>query len=208
MRRYSPLAAAGLALCAFVTGAQAQSSFPCDSFSKNADGSWNVLHTTYIEGPNVKVQDGAVLDPGRIILGYDIAAMIAKACPNAPVAPAQDAAAPAALPQTAVMPPSQAAPSPMPPPVASPSPLARYADANGNIDIRQLTCGHLDGASLADADLLLGWYSGWYNGRASNRAGGHGINLAHLRYSIRSVLDYCKAHREKSLTQVMELMLK
>jgi hypothetical protein len=176
------------------TRAQAATgNFPCEAFAKNPDGSWTVLQTTYIEGPNVKVQQDAIFAPGRIVLGYDIAAMIAKACPNAVVAPPPDAAS-GTPPSTA---PSAAAPQPQ-------SFLARYADANGNLDVRQLTCGHLDDTSAEEAELFLAWYSGWYSGVAKNR----GINLARIRYAIRNVVAYCKGDRNKKLTDAMELMLK
>jgi hypothetical protein len=168
------------------TRAQAETStIPCDAFAKNPDGSWTVLGTTYIEGPDVKVQEGAIFQPGRIIRGYDIAAMIAKACPNAAVEPPPGTA------------PSAAAPQPQ-------SFLARYADANGNLDVRQLTCGHLGDTSAEEAELFLAWYSGWYSGVAKS----HGINLARIRYAIRNVVAYCKGDRNKRLTDVMEQMLK
>jgi hypothetical protein len=188
MRRRFALGVAAIALQAFylTTGAQAQSGkIPCDAFEKNPDGSWTVLQTTYIEGPNVKVQEGGVVQPGRMILGHDIAAMIAKACPNATVPP----------------PPGTAPAAEQPPP---PSQLAKYADANGNLDVRQLACGHLADTSADEAELLLAWYSGWYNASAKKR----GVNLPRVRYNIRSVIDYCKANREKRLSDVMELMLK
>jgi hypothetical protein len=191
-------AAIALQVCCSTTRAQAATgNFPCEAFAKNPDGSWTVLQTTYIEGPNVKVQQDAIFAPGRIVLGYDIAAMIAKACPNAVVAPPPDAASgtpPSTAPGTA---PSAAASQPQ-------SFLARYADANGNLDVRQLTCGHLDDTSAEEAELFLAWYSGWYSGVAKNR----GINLARIRYSIRNVVAYCKGDRNKKLTDAMELMLK
>lgn len=179
------LAIAWPALCA-PNGADAQAnSIPCDAFAKNADNSWTVLTTTYIEGPDVKVQEGAVLKPGFSVLGYDITAMITKACPNATVSQPSDA-------------------SSQQPQRQSPSLFATYADANGDIDVNQLTCGHLNLASPDEAELLLAWYSGWYNGSAK----GHGINLARVRYNIHSVIDYCKANRDRRLTDVMRLMLK
>jgi hypothetical protein len=197
-RRVALSITAAIALQVCCLSAQAATSnFPCDAFAKNPDGSWTVLQTTYIEGPNVKVQQDAIFAPGRFVLGYDIAALIAKACPNAVVAPPPDTA-PAAAPNTAPgTAPSAAAPQPQ-------SFLARYADANGNLDVRQLTCGHLDDTSAEEAELFLAWYSGWYSGFAKNR----GINLARTRYAIRNVVAYCKGDRNKRLTDVMEQMLK
>ncbi|MGA2895535.1 MAG: HdeA/HdeB family chaperone [Xanthobacteraceae bacterium] len=189
------------------TGARTQSGgIPCENFAKNPDGSWTVLKTTYIEGPNVRVNQDVTLQPGYRILGYDVADMITKACPNAKVALPSDetpnlapTAAPGAAPSgTGAA--ANAAVRTQPPP----SLLARYADANGNIDIRQLTCGHLNEATPEESQLLLAWYSGWYNGLAK----GHGINLARVRYKMRNVVDYCRVNRDKRLTDAMEEMLK
>jgi hypothetical protein len=209
MRRCIMLAIAA-ALVGDVSGAatiaRAAGSIPCGNFTKNADGSWTVLETTYIEGPDVKVQEHALVEPGRMVLGHDIAAMIAKACPNATVALPSDETPNLAPPSAPGMAPS-AAPGAAPraaPAQPTQSFLARYADANGNIDIRQFTCGHLNEASPEEAQLLLAWYSGWYKGVAKSR----GINLARVRYNSRGVIDYCKANRDKKLTDVMELMLK
>jgi hypothetical protein len=200
MRRRVALSIAAaivLQVCLSASTHAATSNFPCDAFAKNADGSWTVLQTTYLEGPNIKVQQDATFAPGRVVLGYDIAALIAKACPNAVVAPP-----PSAEPSTVV----STAPGTVPS-AAAPQPqtfLARYADANGNLDVRQLTCGHLDDTSAEEAELFLSWYSGWYSGVAKNR----GINLARIRYAIRNVVAYCKGDRNKRLTDVMEQMLK
>jgi hypothetical protein len=196
-------AAIALQVCCLSAQA-ATSNIPCDAFAKNSDGSWTVLQTTYLEGPNIKVQQDATFAPGRVVLGYDIADMIAKACPNAVVAPppGTEPAPGAAAPRTGVSTAPGAAPS-----AAAPQPqsfLARYADANGNLDVRQLTCGHLDDTSAEEAELFLSWYSGWYSGVAKNR----GINLARIRYAIHNVVAYCKGDRNKRLTDVMEQMLK
>src|SRR5258707_4377264 len=114
MRRRVALAvAAAIALQAScpTTRARAEAgTIPCEAFAKNPDGSWTVLGTTYIEGPDVKVQEGAIFQPGRIIRGYDIAAMIAKACPNAAVEP-PPGTAPSAAPSTGVSTAPGAAPS-------------------------------------------------------------------------------------------------
>jgi HdeA/HdeB family len=196
--------AAAIALqfsCAATRAQAATSNFPCEAFAKNADGSWTVLTTTYLEGPNVKVQQDAIFAPGRVVLGYDIAELIAKACPNAVVAPppgAEPAAVPSAAPTTT---PGTASSAGAPQPQSF---LARYADANGNLDVRQLTCGHLDDTSAEEAELFLAWYSGWYAGVAKNR----GINLARIRYAIHNVVAYCRGDRNKRISDVMELMLK
>jgi hypothetical protein len=211
MRRRVALSIAAVIALQFccLSARAATSNFPCDAFAKNPDGSWTVLKTTYLEGPDVKVQEDATFAPGRVIRGYDIADLIAKACPNAVVAPspgtepaAAQGAAPVAAPSTGLSTAPGTAPN-----AAAPQPqsfLARYADANGNLDVRQLTCGHLDDTSAEEAELFLAWYSGWYSGVAKNR----GINLARIRYAIRNVVAYCKGDRNKKLTEVMDRMLK
>jgi hypothetical protein len=198
----SIIAAIALQICCLSASTHAATStFPCEAFAKNSDGSWTVLQTTFLEGPNVKVQQDAIFPPGRVVLGYDIAEMITKACPNAVVAPP-----PGTEPSTGISTGVSTAPGTAPS-AAAPQPqsfLARYADANGNLDVRQLTCGHLDDTSAEEAELFLAWYSGWYSGVAKNR----GINLARIRYAIRNVVAYCKGDRNKRLTDVMEQMLK
>jgi HdeA/HdeB family len=194
-RRFAWLAWAVVMATACAASARAEEKFPCDAFVRLGDGSWQAQATTLIPGPNFRVQEGSVWRPGATVMGVDIATALDKACPNAPVAGQQ----------TAPGAPAQAGQPPVPQaPQAPQVPLARYADANGNIDVRSLTCGHLDDASPDDANLLLAWYSGWYN--ASGK--GHGINPPRVRYAIRSVIDYCKTNRDKSLAKVMELMLK
>lgn len=186
MRHRWPLAVLAIAFQAacLTASAQAQNGgIECDAFEKNSDGSWTVIRKTYIPGPNVRVEEGSVFSPGGTFLGDDLAARLSKACPQAAAAPPAAAPAPAQVPR---------------------APLSTLADANGNIDVQRLTCGHLADTSAEETDLLLAWYSGWYNGVAKKR----GINLARVRYAIRNVAGYCKANREKSLVQVMELMLK
>ena len=170
-------------------GAQAQDKLPCEAFAKTADGSWTALKTTLVPSRNFSIREGSVWRPGATVLGLDIASALDAQCPNAPVAtPASgdDASSPP--------------PAPQPPTVS----LAKYADANGNLDVRQLTCGHLADTSADEAEVLLAWYSGWYNGSTKKRV----VNLPRVKYNIRSVIDYCKANREKRLSDVMELMLK
>jgi HdeA/HdeB family len=165
---------------------RAQGGIDCNVFTKNDDGSWTAERRAFIPGANLRVEAGSMFRPGDTLLGQDIAATLNTACPNAVVrAPAAEQG-PAAQ------------------PTAPGIPLSRLADANGNIDIQRLTCSHLADAPPGDTDVLLAWYSGWYNGVAKRR----GINLARVRYAMRSVTDYCKANREKTLLQVMELMLK
>jgi hypothetical protein len=197
-RAVVPIALVIAVIAGLVTAAQAEEKFPCEAFVRLGDGSWQAMTTTLIPGRNFRVQEGSLWRPGATVMGIDLATTLDEACPNAQVAAPQVAA-----PQGTNAP-VPGAPAP-PPHLQIPLvPLARYADANGNIDVRGLTCGHLDDASPDEANLLLAWYSGWYNASVK----GHGINLPRLRYALRSVSDYCKANRDKNLVKVMELMLK
>ena len=211
MARCLALAALAVAVlsAAAATNARAAEKFPCEAFVRLGDGTWQALTTTLIPDRNFRVQEGSLWRPGAAVMGMDVAATLEKECPNAavvspegvvttpngvPLSPAQPGAA---------LPPLGTAQTPQAP-QAPIVPLARFADANGSIDVRRLTCGQLDDASPVDADTLLSWYSGWYSGAAKGR----GVNLARVRYAVRSVIDYCKSNREKNLAQVMELMLK
>jgi len=192
MWRHLALAALAIALHACIgAAARADDKFPCDAFVRLGDGSWQAVTTTLIPDRNFKVQEGSLWRPGATVMGMDIATTLDKECPNVAVLQPQQATAPGG--------PVQPQQSQLPQ-----VPLTRYADANGNIDVRSLTCAHLDGTSPEEAELLLSWYSGWYNGSVK----GHGINLARVRYAIHSVSEYCKANPDKSLVQVIELMLK
>jgi hypothetical protein len=180
------------------TTAQAQDKFPCEAFVRLGDGTWQAMATTLIPDGNFRVQEGSLWRPGATVMGTDVATMLDKECPNVPVYNPQAQGVPGG--------PVPGAPAPLQAqaPQAPRVSLARYADANGNIDVRTLTCGHLDDASPEEADLLLTWYSGGYN--ASSK--GHSINLSRLRTAVHSVVDYCRANPDKNLVRVMELMLK
>jgi hypothetical protein len=181
----------GTALAALGPSADAlaQLNVPCDSFVKNDDGSWSALRSVPIHGvgESFTVREGSVLRPGAAIRGVDLASILDARCPATPEPPPGPAAA------------QPAAPAP-PPRVA----LGSFANASGAIDAQRLTCGDIADASAQEAQLFLAWYSGWYSGSAKRR----GMNLPHTLDAIRTVLLYCQANRSKSLTQVMELMLK
>jgi hypothetical protein len=179
----------------FTSGARAQDGeIDCDSFVKNPDGSWTVVEKAYIPVQKVRVREGTVFRAGESFLGDDMTVRLSKACPNKAVAPVEGN-------EQAQEPQGQQGAQSAPSPYVS---LSRYGDANGNIDIRRLSCSHLDQASPPESDLLLAWYSGWYTATAKAR----GINLPQVRYAMRSVADYCKANPDKSLAQVIELMLR
>ncbi|MGY4318234.1 HdeA/HdeB family chaperone [Bradyrhizobium sp. JR3.5] len=67
--------------------------------------------------------------------------------------------------------------------------LKDYANANGYIDVQELTCAQLAGTYQEDADFLGVWYSGWYNGLAKK----HAINVPRTKAGIHNVIVYCKA---------------
>ena len=132
------------------------------------------------------VRTGSVLRPGATMMGLDLAAMLVQECPNVPVG-----LAPAAV--------------PMPPSVSeSPAALSKFTDANGQIDVQKLSCAQLADTPQGDADFLLLWHSGWYNAMAKRRL----IDLPRVKEGIRNVMLYCKANKDKSLVQAMDLYLK
>ena len=170
-------------------GAHAQDSdIDCDSFIKNPDGSWTVIKKVFIPVQNVRVVEGTVFRPGSTFLGDDMTVRLSKACPNKQVAAPEPA--------------ESAQPQPQLQPVRIP--LSQYADANGNIDVQRLSCGQIADASVEDSTFFLSWYSGWYYGNEKKR----GINPARVRYVIRGVVDYCRANRDRKLTDVMASWLK
>jgi HdeA/HdeB family len=193
MWRRSAFLVTAIAVQFCLVGAARSDDIDCDAFARNDDGSWTVIHKAYISGPNIRVEEGAVFEPGGTFLGDDLAKRLDRACPHAAAAPQPAAVAPAqgAAPGQGVRTETRSA-------------LAKLADANGNIDVQHITCGQLADASPAESELVLTYFSGWYGGLAKRR----GINLARVRYAIRTVGDFCKANRDKSLVQTMELMLK
>jgi hypothetical protein len=179
------VAVASFCACAG-TGAHAQSNdIPCDAFVKNPDDTWSALRNVAIRGTgdSLTIRQGSVLRPGAAIKGIDLATMLDQQCPATP----------------------EPAPASVQP--AAPAPrvtLGSFANANGTIESQRLSCGELADASPEEAGLFLAWYSGWYIGSAKKR----GINLARVRSSIHTVIDYCRANRDKKIVNVMDLMLK
>jgi len=165
------------------------SEIDCDSFLKNPDGSWTVIKKAFIPVQNVRVVEGTIFRPGTTFLGDDMTVRLSKACPNKQVAVPEPADVTQPQPQ-----------QPQPGRV----PLSQYADANGNIDVQRLTCGQIADAPIEDASFFLSWYSGWYYGAERKR----GINPARVRYVVHNVIDYCKANRDRKLTDVMAFWLK
>jgi hypothetical protein len=82
--------------------------------------------------------------------------------------------------------------------------LSKYADANGFIDVQQLTCAQLAGTFQEDANFLGAWYSGWYNGLAKK----HAINLPRAKEGLHEVIVYCKANGDKKIIQAIDGVLK
>jgi hypothetical protein len=184
---------------AFTATVRAQESeIDCNSFIKNPDGSWTVVQKVYIPVQKIRVNEGVTFTSDRLFLGIDMVARLNKACPNVQAQPADTDAAPAN---------ASAAPQGAPGATqAARVQLSQYADPNGELDVRRLTCAHIDAASPEEADVLLSWYSGWYAAAAKRR--GANISFARVRDAVRNVRDYCRVNGEKNLSQVMELMLK
>lgn len=82
--------------------------------------------------------------------------------------------------------------------------LKTYANANGYIDVKSLTCDQLANTYQEDADFLGVWYSGWYNGLDKKSS----INVPRVKENIHQVIVYCKAHRDKKIIQAIDAVLK
>jgi hypothetical protein len=204
MRRLSVLVIAAFVLQTLglaVTAHAQESEIDCNALVKNADGSWTVIaDKVYIPVQKIRVNKGVTFTSDQLFLGEDMVARLNKACPNVQAQPA-DADTGAAPAGVAVVAPGS--PQAMQAPRVQ---LSQYADPNGELDVRRLTCAHVDAASLEEADVLLSWYSGWYAAAAKRR--GANISFARVRDAVRNVRDYCRTNGDKNLSQVMELMLK
>ncbi|MBN9062127.1 MAG: hypothetical protein BGP06_05255 [Rhizobiales bacterium 65-9] len=82
--------------------------------------------------------------------------------------------------------------------------LTAYADADGYINVKKLTCGQLANTFQEDADFLGIWYSGWYNGLAKKSS----INIPRVKENIHQVIVYCKANPAKTVMQAIDATLK
>jgi hypothetical protein len=204
MRRLSVLVIAAFVLQAVglaVTAHAQESEIDCNALVKNADGSWTVIaDKVYIPVQKIRVNKGVTFTSDQLFLGEDMVARLNKACPNVQAQPADADAGAASAGMAAVAPGS---PQAMEAPRVQ---LSQYADPNGELDVRRLTCAHVDAASPEEADVLLSWYSGWYAAAAKRR--GANISFARVRDAVRNVRDYCRTNGDKNLSQVMELMLK
>jgi hypothetical protein len=83
-------------------------------------------------------------------------------------------------------------------------PLSAYVDANGFIDVQQMTCGQLAGTFQEDADMLTTWYSGWYNGLAKK----HFIHVTRAKLFEHEVILYCKANPGVKIIAAIDVLLK
>jgi hypothetical protein len=189
-RRFTiPIAAIALAVC-LNTATRAQSIvLPCEDFIKNPDGSWTPQRDVPVAGLGRKLtlRQGGALAPGAAILSVDFAALLDQQCPAVAV----------------TLPGSEPVPAPVPA-KESPVELSKYTDANGNIDIQKLTCGQFANTPQADADFLGAMYIGWYNGLAKKNA----INLTRVKDAIRNLVVYCKANKDKRVTQAIDSIRK
>jgi hypothetical protein len=82
--------------------------------------------------------------------------------------------------------------------------LGAYADANGFLNVQELTCAQLAGTWQEDADRLTTWYSGWYNGLAKK----HYLHVTRAKADEHEVIVYCKAHPEKRIIEAIAVVFK
>ena len=88
--------------------------------------------------------------------------------------------------------------------VADPVPLSSYVDANGFLDVQELTCEQLANTYQEDADALSAWYSGWYNGLARK----HYLDYRKGRETEHLLIQYCKEHRDQKIIHALAFVLK
>jgi HdeA/HdeB family len=84
------------------------------------------------------------------------------------------------------------------------TPLSAYADPDGYILVKKLTCAQLAGTFQEDANFLGVWYSGWYNGLGKKSA----LNVPRVREGIHLVIEFCKANPEKTIIQAIDIIIK
>ncbi len=87
---------------------------------------------------------------------------------------------------------------------ADPVDLSAYADPDGYILVKKLTCAQLANTYQEDANFLGVWYSGWYNGLGKKNA----LNVPRVKEGIHQVIMYCKANQEKTIIQAIDVILK
>ena len=88
--------------------------------------------------------------------------------------------------------------------VRAQTPLSAYTDAEGFIDVQQLTCAQLAGTYQEDADMLTTWYSGWYNGLAKK----HFIHVTRAKLLEHELILYCKANPGTKIISAIDVLLK
>lgn len=83
-------------------------------------------------------------------------------------------------------------------------PLTSYQDANGFIDVQNLTCTQLINTFQEDADTLAAWYSGWYNGLAKK----HYAHITRAKSGEHQLILYCRAHPQVKIIEAIDVLLK
>ena len=83
------------------------------------------------------------------------------------------------------------------------TPLSAYADKDGYVLVKKLTCAQLAGTFQEDADFLGVWYSGWYNGLGNKSA----FNIQRVKDGIHQTIVYCQANPNKTVIQAIRVVL-
>ncbi len=87
---------------------------------------------------------------------------------------------------------------------ADPVDLSTYADKDGYILVKKLTCAQLANTYQEDANFLGVWYSGWYNGLGHKNA----LNVPRVKEGIHQTIVYCQANPDKTIIQAIGVILK
>ncbi|WP_249139699.1 hypothetical protein [Bradyrhizobium ottawaense] len=82
--------------------------------------------------------------------------------------------------------------------------LKTYADRDGYLDVRKLSCAQPANTFQEDADYLAAWYSGWYNGLAKK----HVMQVARAKSLQHGVIVHCKANPGKKVIEAIDTVFK
>jgi HdeA/HdeB family len=82
--------------------------------------------------------------------------------------------------------------------------LKTYADGDGYIDVRKLTCAQLANTFQEDADYLTAWYSGWYNGLGQK----HMMKVDRAKSLEHELIVHCKANPGKKVIEAIDVVFK
>ena len=82
--------------------------------------------------------------------------------------------------------------------------LSTYANKDGYMDVRKLTCAQLANTFQENADYLTVWYRGWYNGLTKK----HMLKADRVKDLENEIIVHCKANPDKKVIQAIDVVFK